>query len=293
LRHQARRRNIWLGSLLAALLIVSSAIAAITYLGQPAPRKVKQEFQKDNAAKGAFGDAPLHVPLVDPNSAQTVAVSGHAVLYGAEGKGGNYCTVLVVNGKPQRTPSVRCELGVWPLAMRLDYKNFVWANESTAPLVFSGRLSRHGRSLTARYANGLMDRVRVGLRGYFVYEPAAVLQHMAKTTAIRLIERDRLGTITDTQVLQPPVAVSAQSHHAPHAITGQVLEAGAKYVAVTVFVHLGRIWGDQQGRQQIIKLDPDGRFRWRASGMGNQEFFVSLGVLDRDFRHIVDDIEIG
>jgi hypothetical protein len=291
LRQRSRRRNVRLGSMLAALLIVSSAFAAIAYLGQPAPAKVKHEFQRDNNAKGGSEDVPLHVPLVDPNSAETVAVSGHSVLYAAEGKGGFYCTVLVRSGNQERSPSVRCEFGVWPLAMRLDYPRYVWSSNSAASVVVSGRLSRRGRSLTAHYANGLVDRVPIGLRGYFVYEPTASLQQLARTSAVRLVERNRQGTITDTQVVQPPMVVSAHPRHDPRTISGRVFETNARYVASSLFVHQGPVWV-QQGRQQVLPLDANGRFTWRSQTR-NQDFWVSLSVLDGQFQHIVDDIEIG
>jgi hypothetical protein len=293
LRQRSRRRRLWFGSILAAMLVAGSAIAAITYLGQPAPRKVKQAFQRDNNAQGGSTDAPLHVPLVDPNSAETVAVSGRAVLYAAQGKGGYYCTVLVWDGKAQRTPSVRCEFGVWPLAMRLDYKRFVWTKDAAAPLVFSGRLSRRGRSLTARYADGVVDRVAIGLRGYFVYQPVAGLQRIAKTSAVRLIERDRRGTITDTQVAEPPLVVSAQPRQDPKRITGRVFEPNARYVVPSLFVRVSPGLFVEQGPQQVLPLIAGGRFTWRASHLANRNYWVSFSVLDSHFQHIVDDIEIG
>jgi hypothetical protein len=274
-----------------AAVLVGSAAAAIAYLGQPAPPSVKQAFRANNAekeARAAFMDDVLHVPLVNVNTARTVAISGDSVLYGAQGASGNYCTVLLRKGQPARDPNVRCELGVYPIAMRVDYKQLVSPREEAAPLVLSGRLSGAGRTLRVRYANGLVDRVPVGLRGYFVYQPTAALQRYAKTGALRLVERDRRGTITDTQLLQPPIILSQSSPISPQLAQGRVFIAGAKYVGVTLWVDVSKNLSHPRGPVQFVSVGRDGRFVWHAPKSAPKHFRIALTVLDRHFRPLVD-----
>ena len=138
LSRRRRRVKVAAAAVAGAATVAGSAFAAITYLGEPAPPAVKKAFRANNAAKGAFEDARLYVPLVDVSTAETVAVSGSTVLYGAQGRSGNYCTVLLRNGRPARSPNVRCEFGVFPKAMRVDYKQTVSAGAS----VCAARLQR-------------------------------------------------------------------------------------------------------------------------------------------------------
>jgi hypothetical protein len=305
LRMRRHRFKVTAVALAAAAAAAGSAVAAITYLGQPAPLSVKQAFRANNAAQAAFQDVASPVPLVDVKTATTVAVSGDAVLYGAHGVSGNYCTVLLRHGRPARVPSVQCEFGVFPKEMRVHYKQVVPVQQASAPLVFSGRLSVAGRTLTVRYANGLSDRVPVGLRGYFVYEPATALQRAAKRGAIRLIERNRRGTITDTQLLQPPIILS-RSSQSPAVVKGRLFVRGARYVGVTLVmkgrlvVHgsryvgvsldtvAGNVFSYPQGPVQLIPVARDGRFTWRAPKWAQKDFDVDLTVLDARFGALVE-----
>jgi hypothetical protein len=288
LRTRRHRFRIVAGAIAAAAAVAGSAVAAITYLGQPAPPSVKQAFRANNAAKAAFQDVPSPVPLVDVRTAETVAVSGDAVLYGAQGASGNYCTALLRKGQPARVPSVQCEFGVFPKEMRVHYKQVVATAQAAAPLVFSGRLSVAGRTLTVRYTNGLTDRVPVGLRGYFVYEPTAALQRDAKRSAIRLVERNRSGTITDTQLLQPRIVLSQSSPHSPQLVKGRLFIRGARYVGVALDVYVSKDFSDQRGSAQLVPVGPDGRFTWHASKRAPKRFDVVLTVLDARFGVLVE-----
>lgn len=289
-RRGTRVRALALASIGAAV-VVGSAVAAIAYLGQPAPPKVKSAFSARNAAleaQAAFMDDVLHVPLVNVKTARTVAISGDSVLYGAQAVSGYYCTVLLRKGRPAREPNVRCEVGVFPIAMRVDYKQVVSPREEAAPLVLSGHLSRAGRTLRAQYANGLIDRVPVGVHGYFVYQPTAALQRYAKTGAIRLVERDRRGTITDVQLVQPPVILSQSSPTSPKRAQGRVFIAGAKYVGVTLWADVSKSLSYPRGPVQFVSVGRDGRFVWHAPKSTPQHFWIVLSVLDEHFRPLVD-----
>jgi hypothetical protein len=283
-----RRAKVTAIAIVGAAAVAGSAVAALTYLGQPAPPPVKKAFRADNAAKGAFQDAPLRVPLVDVNSAQTVAISGNSVLYGAQGASGNYCTVLLTNGRPARIPNVQCEFGVYPKAMRVDYEKLVSPRDASAPLVLSGRLSGAGRTLTAQYTSGLIDRVSVGLRGYFVYQPAAGLQRDAKTSAIRLVERNRFGTITDTQLLQPPIILAKSSPVSPHIVKGRLFIPGARYVAVTLVALVSNSLSQPEGQVAMVPVGRDGRFAWHAPKSVPKRYEVALRVMDSHFGVLVD-----
>jgi hypothetical protein len=288
LRSRRHRAKVTAMAIVGACAVAGSAVAALAYLGQPAPPAVKKAFRANNAAKGAFQDVSLRVPLVDVNSAQTVAISGGSVLYGAQGVSGNYCTVLLTNGRPARVPSVQCEFGVYPKAMRVDYEKFVSPREASAPLVLSGRLSGAGRTLTAQYTNALVDRVSVGLRGYFVYQPAADLQRDAKTSAIRLVERDRYGTITDTQLLQPPVILAKSSPVSPRVVKGRLFVRGARFVAVSLEALVSNSLSRPEGKIVMVPVGRDGRFTWHAPKWTPRRYEVALSVMDSHFGVLVD-----
>jgi hypothetical protein len=195
---------------------------------------------------------------------------------------------------------VQCEFGVFPKEMRVHYKQVVSARQASAPLVFSGRLSVAGRTLTARYANGLSDRVPVGLRGYFVYEPTAALQRDAKTGAIRLVERNRRGTITDTRLLQPPIILATSPTTSPRVVRGQLFVRGARYVGVAIeskgrlFVRgsgsvvVGKAVSYPRGPVQLIPVGGDGRFTWHAPKWAPRHFDIELTVLDARFGVLVE-----
>jgi hypothetical protein len=182
---------------------------------------------------------------------------------------------------------VQCEVGVYPTSIRVEYKQVVSPREASAPLVFNGRLSSAGRTLAVRYDDGITDRVPVGLRGYFVYQPAAGLQRVAKTNALRLVERNRAGTITDTQVLQPPIIISKSSQTSPRVIKGRLFVRGARYVGVTldVFANDG---SSRRGSARLVPVERDGRFTWRAPKNAPRPFDVVLRVLDSRFGVLVD-----
>jgi hypothetical protein len=292
LRKRRRRGRGAVVGLVGAAIVVGSAVAAITYLGQPAPPAVKKVFREENAREEPFQDLPAPIPLLNASAAQTVAVSGDATLYGAQAKGGYYCTILLRKGQVARREDLQCEWGVYPKAMRVHYKTLIWSGDFSKPLTFSGRLSRFGRTLSVRYANGLVDKATVGLRGYFAYEPAPALQPLAKHGPIRLVERDRHGRITDTQLLQPPIVIDESSKLSPQLVHGRTYIPGARYVGVQL-----NIWyptySAPRGPVKFIRLDNAGRFTWHAPTHQPKRFTIVLTVLDNHFRPLVDSNEVG
>jgi hypothetical protein len=174
--------------------------------------------------------------------------------------------------------------------MRISYKHIVSPHESLSPLVFSGHLSGEGRTLSVRYTNGITDRVPVGLRGYFVYQPAAALQSYAKTGAIQLIERNRHGTITDAQLLQPPIILSESTDVSPHLARGRVFVRGVKFVGVVIDEVVSRhpFFSHPTGQMFTVPVGRDGRFSWHAPTGTPKQFTISLKLMDAHFGVLLD-----
>ena len=267
-RLPASRARVVLLALAAAVTITAAALAANHYLGQPAPAHVNATFAK------LISDPRWPVKPVLRETAKVVAFSSHGVLYAAETKDGNDCLEFFTAGGA--TYWVYCGVGT-----QADYRltfippmPFHGTRSTLPPYVVVGRIAP-GNSLDARLPDGRTERVPLGLRGYFVFEPR--YQAAARRGDLTLVYRKRSGVVSDTQRIPPQIVVNPSG--APiKRLTGYIAAPRARYAS---FVVAGP--GGGTTTTGYAPIGRDGRFSWTVPPTRWRTWTLSILLVDARF----------
>ncbi len=268
----SHRRKIGLAVSAAAAVIVGGAIAAVTFLGQPAPKSVQAEIHR--SAVLLFTGHPRLVK----STARVVAESPDATLYGISDQEGNYCVELI-GARKGLVWSFSCDEGlrvggefVSPGAEGLDVAS-ITVDGIEPPVVRWGRLTSGTAKARAVYPDGTTEDIPVGDNGFFLYEPSEQNQKLAREVPMTLQFLRPDGTpALSTKALPPqPLTTSGPRQH--ETISGHVLIKNAANVAVD---------GNVLGRPAyLIPVRADGTFTWTTPN-GNHSSFGVLQVVDRN-----------
>jgi hypothetical protein len=258
-RRRLHQRRLVIGTM-AVLTAATAAVAvgATTLLGGPAPRAV----QTDLATAVRF--ALLKHPDLDARTAHVVATSRSATLYSVVAKNGDYCAELLgalhgaiygfVCSAQQRAANGQFLADAY--APSVSY--FDDEAGGSPPVVQFGRQPANSVSARAVYDNGAVEQVHPGLDRFFVYEPSARYQAIARRMPMTLEFRDADG-LTWSYYVQPPQPLRIDGQR----ISGRVVIDGAKRVELDV----GRRVGLNPDRV-FVPIHADGKFSWkRRSGI--------------------------
>ncbi len=205
-----RRTRVLAIALVALFACTAVALAARYYLGQPAPSFLKEELaQYDKGLPTQYRYYP------DITKAEVVATNGHAVLYASPAwpRGANKtgrpgaCTDLVADGGALGWNWI---CGATGKAPSLPYHYA--ATDPTRNLTgetIAGRVIVPGAaSLELRYADGAVDPVPLGLRGYYVFDvPAASLPRLRRAPATAIVRGPGGKVLYRERILSPVDAV--------------------------------------------------------------------------------------
>ena len=270
---RAQRRKVVGVVAVAAAVVVGSAIAAVTFLGQPAPKGVQAEIHR--SAVILFSGHPGLVK----STARVVAESPDATLYGISDRQGNYCVELI-GARKGLVWSFSCDLGlrvggqfVTPGAEGLDVTS-ITVDGIEPPVVQWGRLATGTTTARAVYPDGTTEEIPIGNNGFFLYEPSAQNQKLAREVPMTLqfVRPDGTPALS-TQALTPqPLTTTGPFQH--QTISGHVLITNAANVAV-----YGKILGEHP--IALIPIRADGTFTWTTPNRTNSSFSV-LQVVDKN-----------
>jgi hypothetical protein len=212
----------------------AGALAASHYLGQPAPTFLKAELAEYD--KGLPEQYRFYPRVED---AKVVAESGHAVLYAAAAapRGGEatgrpgYCTDLVGDDGALGWNWV-CNATIQVKGLSLHFAardpRSAFVGETVAGIV----VVPGARGLELRYDRGIVERIPLGLDGYFVHDiPADNLTRLRRGPATAVV-RGRNGRELYRKQIPAPIEaafrieadrrVTRISGHVPAARRGQL-----------------------------------------------------------------------
>jgi hypothetical protein len=228
-RRRHRRRFLTAAAALLAATTAAVAVGASTLLGGPAPPAV----QIDLATAVRF--AVLKHPDLDVRTAHVVATSKSATLYSVTANNGDYCSELIgaAHGAiygftcsvQQRAPDGRFHADAY--APSVSY--FDDADGSSPPVVQFGRLPATTVSARAVYDDGSGEQIHPGLDRFFIYEPSARYQRLARRMPMTLEFRDK-DNLTWSYYLEPPQPLRIEGRR----ISGRVLIDRAARVELDV-----------------------------------------------------------
>ncbi len=283
LRSRLSRRKVVLGTAAAAAVIAGSAVAAVTLLGQPAPKGVQADIHR--SAVVMFSGHPGLVKA----TARVVAEASDATLYGISDRQGNYCVELI-GARKGLVWSFICEDGlrigshfVTPGAEGLDIEA-ITVKGVEPPVIRWGRLATGTTKAVAVYPDGTTEQIPIGSNGFFVYEPSTQNQRLARQEPMTIQFQHDDGTpVLSTEVLPPqPVATTGPGFQST--ISGHVLIRGAANVAVYKY-SLGHA-------THLIPINADGTFTWtrpKPKPAGGSEGV--LQVVDKDGKPLSDYLD--
>ena len=277
------RRRVALFAAIAAATATAVAFAADHYLGQPAPAHVKATFARFAGWQ--------HLDPVDPRTAKVAAFSGHSVLYSAGTASGGTCVELL--GKGGFEYEVFCLHKRQGTGVLLFTGIPVHGTGAHAPpVVVAGQIGTGVSSLEARTA-GKVERIRIGLDGFFAFEPAN--QAAARRGDTVLYGRDAGGSVVahervPAQLVLDTVGVPARIVHGvdydPHAKRA-LFEIWAYRVLQTEHCRPKRHCNGpayvQTGQTGQTEIAPGGTFTYVAPRMPGTRWYLSLVVADRRF----------
>ena len=178
-RRSRNHRRVGIAVALAAAVIVSSAIAAVTLLGRPAPKGIQATIH--GQAVSLFTGHPGLVKA----TARVLAESPDATLYGISDRQGNYCVELIGASKGL-VWSFNCDQG-WRVGDRYFAGGSVGSAVSSItvagvepPVVWWGRLTSGTTRAQAVYPYGTTEQIPLGRNGFFVYQPSPDNQPLAR-----------------------------------------------------------------------------------------------------------------
>jgi hypothetical protein len=275
-------RRVMAVALAIGVATTAVALAANHYLGQPAPAHVRATFARLAAWQP-------NVDPIDAAHAQVVALSPHTVLFGAPTRSGSYCLELI--GKGGFEYEVFCAGPHDPKRLAL-YAGF--ANHGTAshlpPMAVTGRISERARTLEARTPDGHVEQVKLGLHGFFSFEP--VEQAAARRGDLTLLERDAAGSVT-TRIHVPPQVVLDTQGSPVRQIEGVITDPRAKHIFFEVWAEQPLGLGErcihcpahavgfaQTGVGKTVDIHPNGRFSFTAPKLAYKRWWLSMLVVD-------------
>jgi hypothetical protein len=272
-RSRPNRRKIGLATAAAAAVIAGSAIAAVTLLGQPAPKSVQTAIHR--SAVILFKSHPGLVK----STARVVAESPDATLYGISDQQGNYCVELI-GARKGLVWSFSCDQGlrvgghfVTPGAEGLDITS-ITVDGIEPPVVQWGRLASGTTMARAVYPNGTTEEIPIGAHGFFLYEPSQKNQELARQVPMTLQFLRPDGTAALSTQALPPQPLTTRGPRQHQTISGHVLITGAANVAV-----YGKVLGEDPA--SLIPIRADGTFTSTTSINPSGSFGV-LQVVDKN-----------
>ena len=256
----------------AAATITAAALAANHYLGQPAPPHVNATFRQ------LIADPRWPTKPVLRETAKVVAFSTHGVLYAARARDGGECLELVTTGGTSYF--VFCGVNTNPDHGVTVITPFPFHGSATdlPPYVVVGRAAPQHR-LVAQFANGQRERVPLGLRGYFVFEPHH--QTAARRGEMTLIYRDQSGTVTHRSI--PPQLVINSTGVPVQTVTGYTASPRARYASFMI------VNGSQATTLAGSTPIKQGRFKWTVPPQQADHYVVTVLLVDARFQPISPD----
>jgi hypothetical protein len=244
---RARRRHRALlasGLLLLLGAFAGAAIGAVSFLGSAAPKEVQTDLHR----YGRFFPAQR---TLREQTAVAVARSRSATLYSVLDTHGNYCSELVGRGTYGLSCnlSTRAENGqmlVNAAGTNVDYE--LSAEGEAPPVVEFGRLPPHAVAARAVLGDGTVESVRLGLHGFYVYEPRD--QRAARSRPLTMQFLDRAHRPVWSYYVQPPLPLRAEGRR----VLGRAEIAGAVKIRIN----------HSPGMQEYVPIHADGTFTWTA-----------------------------
>jgi hypothetical protein len=123
---------------------------------------------------------------------------------------------------------------------------------ASPPVVQFGRLPASTVSARAVYDDGTVEPIHAGLDRFFVYEPSASNQALARRMPMTLQFREH-GGLTWSYYLEPPQPLRIEGRR----ISGRVLIDRAARVELDVAQHAG-----QNPERVLVPIHADGTFSW-------------------------------
>jgi hypothetical protein len=279
-RTRAHRRKVGLLVAVAAAVIVGSAVAAVTILGQAAPKSVQANIHR--SAVTLFAGHPGLVKA----TARVVAQSPDATLYGISDRQGNYCVELVGASKGLLW-SFSCDRGLY-VGGRYATSGLAGSNVASItvagvepPVVWWGRLTSGTTRAQAVYPDGTTEQISLGSNGFFVYQPSPQNQARARRMpmSIQFLRGDGSFALSTDVLPQQPLTVRGD---ASETISGRALFAGAAKIQI-------KRWGAGQHtpRTRYVPIRPDGTFTVRAQRGELSDMYI----VDRHNRKLTDYLE--
>lgn len=259
LRRAAARRNrrhtrrvAAAGAVVLATATAGVAFAATTLLGGPAPRAVQADLTT------AVRFALANHPALDFQTARVVATSNSATLYSLVAANGDYCAELIGSSHgaiygftcSHQLRASNGQLLADAYAPGVSY--FDEPDGSSPPVVQFGRLPADTVSARAVFDNGAVEWIRTGLGRFFVYEPSARYQQLARRMPMTLEFRDRHNAIW-SYYIEPPQPLRIEGRR----ISGRVLIDHAARVELDVASRAGA-----NPARIFVPLHADGTFSW-------------------------------
>lgn len=273
------RRKVGTAVVVAAAVIVGSAIAAVTLLGRPAPKGIQTTIHSS-----AVGFFPEHPGLVR-TTARVVAESPDATLYGISDRQGNYCVELIGAGKGL-VWSFRCDQG-WRVGDHYfaggsagSDVSAITVDGAEPPVVWWGRLTEGTTKAQASYPDGTTEQIPLGRNGFFVYEPSPENQLLARRVpmTIQFLRHDGSPAYSIELLPQQPLAVRGTWSET---ITGRVRVTGAAKIQINE-------WRSRRTPvARYISIRPDGTFtlKWR---LRQDTPYLEMHVVDRNNKPLTD-----
>lgn len=256
-RARRRRRAFMAISILVVLgACGGAALAAAGLLGAPAPAGVQTDLHR--AARFTWnGHSVLQV-----QNAIVVAQGRDAMLYSVRDGQGNYCAELLGTGRTLIF-GFSCSLSrhapngqLLADSVGTNVQYAVPRNGVSVPVVQFGRLPLRTESARAVYGNGAVDKIPLGLDGFYVYEPTGHMQELARRLPMTVQFLDRDAHPVWSYYVQPPQPLRVEDGALP-TVSGHCVIAGASKVRVNVSPYFSA-----PSTIVYIPIHRDGSFSW-------------------------------
>ncbi|MGZ4387925.1 MAG: hypothetical protein ACXVZL_00925 [Gaiellaceae bacterium] len=267
LERRRRRLRVGAGALAAAVVLAGAALAAVRLLGEPAPAYVQAQLVP--LSQSVFEG--WNRPLPSVTAARVVAETPNATLYGIGNVQGDYCTELVGVTRgfvlQQECASRRGVHVVHAPFLRLA----AVTDGVEPPVVDFGRAPAATASLRATLADGSTEDVKLGLEGFWAYEPTA--QDAARRGPLSVEALDATGAVLQRWSFDPPLALAVEGSPIAR-VSGRVEIPAARSVQFAAPSLL-----------RTIPLGGDGGFSW-STPAGARLFSLDVAALDAGGVHL-------
>jgi hypothetical protein len=263
-----------------AATITAAAVAASHYLGQPAPAHVKASFAR-------FGG--WQTPRsVDPSTARVVAFSDQTVLYGADARDGGTCLELV--GKGGFEYQFLCDQSRAAKGLLL-FGGIPEHGTASAlpPVTVSGRVATDTAKLEARSTSGSVQKVPLGLEGFFTFEPSD--QSAARRGELTLSARDVRGAVVGRVRIPAPIVLDTTGVP-PRTVRGVDENPRARYAFFEIWAYgplaqgahcrgaCGGVGYAQTGTTGTVKIRQNGSFTFVVPHVTFRRWYLTMVVAD-------------